>query len=322
MIKVSVVIAVYNVEKFIERCALSLFKQSLDDVEFIFVNDASKDNSVEILYSLQKQYTNLSIKIVSKIKNEGLPKARQTGVENALGEYVYHVDGDDWIQEDGLKMMYDFAKEHDADILCCGYYKDYGWKEEEFLGKPVTSLSNGIDMMLRSEEELHSGVWCKLVRRNIYDSVIFPPSYMHEDLALMIQLFYYARNVCYLPCAFYHYMQTNPDSIIRKDSARRNQSALINFHFIVDFMKRVGIEQHHRNALEHRINNFKIHSLYKGRFLDMNLYSESNHSLLSKEYCKSGLQKIYVFFAMYDCNFFWLLINGSKTIIKRLIGKK
>ena len=125
--KVSVIITIYNREKYIEDCARSLFEQTLDDVEFIFVDDASTDNSVMILRELLKNYPKRRsmTKIICLEKNGGRAFARQTGIDNVTGEYVIHVDSDDWVDLDMLEKLYEKAKETYADIVGCNVAHEY-----------------------------------------------------------------------------------------------------------------------------------------------------------------------------------------------------
>ena len=98
---ISVIIPIYGVEKYIDRCAESLFKQTMtDNVEFIFVNDATKDNSIGVLLDVISKYPQLKsqIRIINHNKNKGLPSARNTGLAVARGEYIVHIDGDDYIE--------------------------------------------------------------------------------------------------------------------------------------------------------------------------------------------------------------------------------
>ncbi len=97
MLKVSVIIPVYGVEKYIERCTRSLFEQTLDDMEFIFVNDCTKDNSIAIIERIAEEYPlrKSQIHILNHQVNKGLPIARQTGLRVATGEYIAHCDSDD-----------------------------------------------------------------------------------------------------------------------------------------------------------------------------------------------------------------------------------
>lgn len=117
-IKVSICVPVYNMEKYLEKCIQSLIKQTLKDIEIIFVNDGSTDNSISILDKYKRKYSN--IKVISQ-PNQGLGGARNTALKNAIGEYVGFVDADDFVENDMYEKMYLKAKECKADIVMCDY---------------------------------------------------------------------------------------------------------------------------------------------------------------------------------------------------------
>ena len=131
MKKVSVIVPVYNVEKYIDKCLNTLVNQTLKDIEIIIVNDGSPDNSQEIIDKYQKKYPK---KIKSYIKeNGGQGSARNFGLEKATGEYIGYVDSDDFIELDMYEKLYNKAKKHDLDISICGNYclTESGEKTEE-----------------------------------------------------------------------------------------------------------------------------------------------------------------------------------------------
>ena len=115
---VSVVIPVFKVRNFIERCATSLFEQTLEDVEYIFVDDASPDDSIEILKECLERYPKrkAQVQILTHEQNKGLPAARNTGLAVATGEYVFHCDSDDWVESTMLEDLYVTAIQNSADI--------------------------------------------------------------------------------------------------------------------------------------------------------------------------------------------------------------
>ena len=110
MYKVSVIVPIYNVERFIERCVKSLMEQTLQDVEYIFVDDAATDNSMKILAATLSIYSDQNIRILVHQENKGLPAARNTGLAVATGEYVFHCDSDDYMEKDMLEALYKKAK--------------------------------------------------------------------------------------------------------------------------------------------------------------------------------------------------------------------
>lgn len=109
---VSVIVPVYGVEQFVEQCARSLFNQSLAEVEFIYVDDASPDKSIEKVKKVLKEFPNreTQVKIIHHDVNKGLPAARNTGLSVATGEYVFHCDSDDYVESQMLERLYRKAK--------------------------------------------------------------------------------------------------------------------------------------------------------------------------------------------------------------------
>ena len=128
---VSVLVPVYNVSKFIERCLHTLFSQTYDNIQYIFVNDCTPDQSIEIIQKVLNKYPQRKehVKIINHDKNRGLAAARNTGIENAGGEYVLHIDSDDYIELDMVELMFGKAKEEDADIVVCDF--NIKWKKTQ-----------------------------------------------------------------------------------------------------------------------------------------------------------------------------------------------
>ena len=127
MPKVSIIITIYNREMYIEECVRSLFEQTLTGIEYIFVDDASSDDSIEKLNQMIKSYPHLqsSIKIIQLNKNMGVSNARRVGMSQVTGEYVIHADSDDWVDIDMYERLYKQAKETGADIVGCNIYHEY-----------------------------------------------------------------------------------------------------------------------------------------------------------------------------------------------------
>ena len=116
---ISIIVPIYKVENYIERCVRSLLEQTYIGIEYIFVDDCSPDSSISILKKVIKEYPTRidQIKIISHEKNMGLPAARNTGLKMAIGDYIFHCDSDDYVEKDMIEKMYQTAKEKDADIV-------------------------------------------------------------------------------------------------------------------------------------------------------------------------------------------------------------
>lgn len=209
--KVSVIIPVYGVEKFIGRCVQSLMKQTLEEVEYIFVDDASKDRSLEILrktldlFPERKEF----VTILSHEKNAGLPAARNTGLKRATGEYVFHCDSDDFIENNALELLYTAAKKQDADIVWCDWYLTFEKNERRMCEPSFSTPLEALMAMLGGGMKYN--VWNKFVKRSLYieNNIEFPAGYgMGEDMTMMM-LFAHARKVCHISDALYHYVKMN-----------------------------------------------------------------------------------------------------------------
>ena len=125
--KVSILVPIYNVEKFFSRCLESLFNQTYQNIEYVFVNDCTPDNSMVVLHNFMEKYPSRAklVRIIENTNNCGIAIVRNTLIKNATGDYVLFVDSDDWIEEDMVEKLVDKAIQTDADVVGCDYYEDY-----------------------------------------------------------------------------------------------------------------------------------------------------------------------------------------------------
>ena len=222
MIKVSVIIPIYNVSLFIERCAESLMQQTLDNVEFIFVNDATPDDSIAILEKVIAAHPerNGAVRIVHHDSNKGLPAARNTGMAHAQGKYLFHCDSDDYMEPDMLEQLYNKAKESDADIVWCDWFLTFAQNERYMKQPSFDTPMEALKAMLSGGMKYN--VWNKFVKRSLYtdNNIEFPAGYgMGEDMTMMM-LFAHAKSVTYVPRAFYHYVKLNTGAFSQTYSDR------------------------------------------------------------------------------------------------------
>ncbi len=231
--KISLIVPVYGVEKYITEFARSVFDQSYPHVEYVFVNDGTKDNSILILKSLiEEEYVHLKDRIVIVDKeNGGLPAARKTGLEYATGDYVYHVDPDDWLSEDSLEAVAKCAQETDADIVYFNYVKEYTDRSSVKKEKPYTSEQRELYIRNMYNHRAFGTLCNKCVKRSIYtENQLHHPKYGYaEDCILSVQLVGYAKTIAYLDMTVYHYRKTNPASMTRQGLKRRKGEYISNF---------------------------------------------------------------------------------------------
>lgn len=255
MIKVSVIVPIYKVEKFIERCVRSLLEQTLQEVEYIFVNDATPDKSIDILQTVMAEYPNRTrqIKVLVHEKNKGLPAARNTGLAVACGEYIFHCDSDDYVEVDMLEQLYGEAVKKNADIIWCDWFLTFE-KNERYMKQPDYSDSQeALKAMLSGGMKYN--VWNKLVKRSLYldHQICFPEGYgMGEDMTMMM-LFVHAKNVAYLSKAFYHYVKLNTGAFSQTYSDKHLIELQHNVNRIVSFM-----QHDYGNTLDKELAFFKL----------------------------------------------------------------
>lgn len=251
---ISVIVPIYRVERYIEQSLRSLFTQTkTDGVEFILVNDATPDSSMEIARRVIADYPQLAITIFDKPTNGGLAAARATGLTRATGEYVLHIDSDDWCEPTMLAELYKAAKSHDADVVLCDYLYCYPLRKEIYTSSLNNTTSTDYVALLLGGE-LHENVWCKLARRTLYTQHpirIVSGIDVWEDLLHSIQLLHFAEKVYYLPKAFVHY-RVNPLSLTNKVTPKMKRDIENAVAEVTHFLTEQQVVAHYNTALMHR----------------------------------------------------------------------
>lgn len=211
--KVSVIIPVYGVEKYIERCARSLFEQTLEDIEYIFINDCTKDQSVDVLQRVLAEYPNRKsqVKIINNERNLGQAGTRTVGMKNATGQYLIHCDSDDWVDITMYAKLYQKAKEKEADIVVCNHNQVF--KNNVV---PTSYKQIGIPHEWLRKFRGSWNCWAKLVRRSLIEEhCIYPFEGLNfsEDRCMMMRSFYYANKIELVIEPLYFYDRTREDAI-------------------------------------------------------------------------------------------------------------
>lgn len=208
--KISVIVPIYGVEKYIASCAESLFGQTMTDgVEYLFINDATQDNSLAMLRNVISRYPQLKSQtnIISHDENRGLPAARNTGLAAARGEYVIHIDGDDFAEPRMLELLYKAVKDNNADFAWCDYFITFAEKKRIISQPAFDDIHDAVRGMLRGTMKYN--VWNKICRRSLYQKnhITFPEGYaMGEDIT-MIMVALHAHKCAYVNQPLYNYVQ-------------------------------------------------------------------------------------------------------------------
>lgn len=273
--KVSVIIPIYEVEKYIEFCVRSLMEQTLDDMEFVFVNDATTDDSMYILDRVLADYPNRSsqVKILHHEVNKGLPAARRTGLMAASGEYVIHCDSDDWMDRKMYAIMYEKAVAEDLDLVVCDFFRDPDkgivWRQYD------SEKTDYISDLIMSRSTMC--VWNKMIKKSVvdWDRFIWAEDNMGEDIITAVQYAYYSKRIGYIHNPLYYYRQRS-DSITGSTSVetvkKKTRQFRRNFDKVLFFLNEKGIIDDYTEEIAHR--SLSIKSCYLPFIFEKGIYEE------------------------------------------------
>ena len=240
---ISVLVPVWNVEKYIERCARSIFEQTYDNLDIIFVNDQTLDNSIQILERIITEYPNREkqVRIIHHKTNRGLSAARNTAVDACKGDFIFHVDSDDWVEIKAIELLMKKQIETNADIVTGKAYAHTVFDVYECLDGG-TYLEKDKALLALIEGTISHSVWRRIIRSSLYRKhgiKNIEGVNVDEDFQVMIPLFYYSKKVTGIPEFVYNYNRINENSYINNlllDENLQNQY-LQSFLFIYDFFK-------------------------------------------------------------------------------------
>lgn len=238
--KISICIPIYGVEKYIERCAISLFEQTYSNIEYIFVNDCTIDNSVNILKSTINRYPNRinQIKIINHKQNMGLGAARNTGIENATGEFIIHIDSDDFVEINIVEELVKQQKINNADIVSCGYLAHHKLKTDIYQPFNSYNIEDTISQIL--SRNITVAIWGRLIRKSLYQNhdIKVPQGInMGEDYVTIPKLLYYAKKIDFVNYSLYHYDCYNSNSYTASFSEKNVNQVLNCFNELKIFFQ-------------------------------------------------------------------------------------
>ena len=230
--KLSIIVPVYGVEKYIDKCLNSLVKQSLKEIEIIVVNDGTKDNSQKIIDKYVKKYPD---KIKSYIKeNGGQGSARNYGLKKATGEYIGYVDSDDFVEKDMYKKLYNKAKENNYDIVVCGNYN----VSEDYQNKNIDAFINNYNTDLENIFFGKMAVWNKIYKRDILikNKLEFKEKVWYEDLAFTLKAIMNSNTFAFIDEPLYDYL-IREGSTMNNSNVKRNLEILEAFNDILSYIQ-------------------------------------------------------------------------------------
>ena len=260
---VSIIVPIYGVEKYIAQCANSLFLQTYDNLEFIFVNDCTKDNSIVILQEVIPHYPNRvkHVHIIEHDHNQGLAASRNSGVEAAHGEWLMHVDSDDFIDPTTVAECVKKAYEDHADYVVFGMMQEF--KNNSFPMMPAHVASKDEYLRLIVRKDIPSRVWGGLIKTSLYrDHNIhaIPGVNFAEDYSVTPKLYYFANKISFLYKPLYHYIRFNEGSYTAKFNPKVISNSFAAMDEIERFFNKVGKYQLECEIARLRFQAFAINA--------------------------------------------------------------
>lgn len=256
MVKISIIVPIYNVEIYLCKCLDSIIGQTYKNIEIILINDGSTDNCLEICNKYKKRDKRI---IVIDKENGGLSDARNTGIEIATGDYLMFIDSDDWIYPDMAQRLYSLVHKNNACIAQCNFIRLYDEKKvninQEKEEISIMDNKQGLESMYGQNGIKSVVVWNKIYKKKLFDEIRFPAGKLHEDEFTTYKIFDKCEKIVDTNETMYYYRQRS-DSIMNKNFSISRFDAI--------------------DAIEERINYFKK----KDGYLDLKLYTQKQLSFL------------------------------------------
>jgi len=297
--KVSVIVPVYNTSKYLRRCADHLVKQTIDEIEIIFVNDGSTDDSLEILKDYEKRFPK-RVRVVSK-ENGGQATARNLGIKLATGDYIGFADSDDYIEEASYKKMYEAITKNDADYCECYFHfiedKDGNYKELPRRGD-VRDYKSNKDMFINPQVS----PWNKLYRASILkdNDIQFPEGLIYEDTAFFIKTLPYIKKTVYVEDPFVHYFLRTGSTMnsMSLKSQKKVADIIPVLEDIISFFKDNNFYDEYEKELEYFISKILLCS-------NISRIGRVTNKKLKKELISNTFRTLNIWFPNYKKNSYY-----------------
>ncbi len=241
MPKVSVIVPVYNVEKYIRKCLKTLVNQTLKDIEIIVVDDGTKDKAADIVFDYKKEYP--QIKYYKK-ENGGLADARNYGLQYATGKYIAFLDADDYVELDTYEKLYKKAKDENSDMVECNFFWTKNTKNKKDIG---IQYSNKKEML----EKARVMAWNKLYKKSVLDeaNVLFPKGLQYEDIEFFYKIIPYINKVSFVKQPLIHYVQRKES--ITKTNNKKTADIFKIFENIIEYYKEKRLYDEYKEEIEY-----------------------------------------------------------------------
>lgn len=244
---VSVCVPVYNVAPYIEQCTRTLFEQSYPAIEFVFVNDASTDESMTVLRRVAADYPDARVVYLNNDRNRGLAYTRRRSIESASGEYICCVDSDDWVERNMIERLVDAALSSHASMVECGFFRHKGTSVDRVFPIPVTSFDEVLCDLPRNN------IWAKLYHRSLFaDASVFAPDGLDftEDRHVLTRLRYMENPILLSSECLYHYRANRPGSVATVRNDKHFRCTIVFYRELETWLQQQGLYETCRATLE------------------------------------------------------------------------
>lgn len=286
---ISIIIPVYNASAVIQRCLESINRQNYRKLEILFVDDCCTDDSMDKLNDfLRQNITDLKIKCIHHEHNRGVAAARNTGLDNATGEYIYYLDADDFMEGNAIELMYREAERCQADITGCEWYLSFQKNERHMV---QADANNGDELFVKmSRGVIRWNLWLFLVRRSLYEqnSIRFIEGMnMGEDMMVMMKLALCSGKTVIMHTPLYHYVQTKSDSLTKTWSTGYQRQIDANVNEVENYIRINRDDTCLKKELDYLKLNIKLPlliSLSKSDYEKwQNWFSEANKNIMGNK---------------------------------------
>lgn len=313
--KISLIIPAYNVEKFIDKCVNSCLSQNLNPMEYeiIIINDASKDATLSIVNKLKTQNSNIII--IDKTVNEGLSMARNTGLQYAHGDYVWFIDGDDWIAENCLKNVVEIlcANDLDALYLCAADYVNGNLIPRQNLNKFSGRIFSGIEFYLTGCTQVCVPFTIYKTSYLVTNKLVFIRDIYYEDTEFTPRAYYGIRKMMIISKPLY-FIFHNPNSITRSVNYKKSFDCIFVAERLFKFTQIISVK-------EYKLKNYRLMASCLNQGIrgivgaDILLFRRFKNSLLDKKYLFKELVKISELKMVIEGILFYVLPSISFNVV-------
>lgn len=322
MIKISFIVIGYNIENYIERCIKSISNQTIRDIEIIFVDDGSTDNTVNIVKRIAENDDR--IRIICQ-ENQGANAARKTGFSNSNGEYIIFVDGDDWIDLNTGKELYEIVNNYNYEIVCYNYIRTYDdeKKNKKFTAKMYDNIKDYEYLELLLKQQIPHELWNKIYKRDLLMNAKFNEvckTSMGEDLAANILIATLKPKVKMIDKHYYYYYQRSNSTM--NTITERLLQIVDSLNYIEDILKKKGLYNKYKKELDYLWfdqcyyyniikNSVKCNKYHKELF---KLWKNKNICIKENILCNAVInrsKKIKIINFMYSINYYLGSISGK-----------